>query len=79
MPSRFSCCESPPPALSVGARAVAAIVPLREGIGFFFFRLFPPWFLFPFRQVDFFLAHRWGDLIRTFLSDLFTMGRWLYL
>lgn len=46
---------------------------------FFFVPFFPPWFPFPFRQVDFFPAHRWADLIRTFLSDLFTMGRWLYL
>lgn len=81
---RASAVVNPPPTLlSVGAPAVAAIVPLREGIGFFFFPLFSvffsPWFLFPFRWVDFFPAHRWADLIRTFLSDLFTMGRWLYL
>lgn len=78
--------SNPPPLLSVGAPAVAAIVPLREGIGFFFFFplslpfFFSPWFPRPISaRSTSSPAHRWADLIRTFLSDLFTMGRWLYL
>lgn len=50
---------------------------LEKELDFFFFR----WFLFPSRRLTFPPppAHRWADLIRTFLSDLFTIGRWLYL
>lgn len=57
--------------------AISAIVPLfTEGIGFFFF-FFPVVFC-PCRLLTS-LAHQWADLIRTFLSDLFTKGHWLYL
>lgn len=47
--------------------AISVIVPLfREAIGFFFFQ----WVFLPLCV---------ADLIRTFLSDLFTKGHWLYL
>lgn len=56
--------------------AISAIVPLfKEWIGFFFLSL---WFFSPCRRLTS-LAHQWTDLIRTFLSDLFTKGHWLYL
>lgn len=57
--------------------AISAIVPLfREGIGFFFF-LLSVVFL-PSSAADF-PCSPMADLIRTFLSDLFTKGHRLYL